>query len=491
MIVNIDKFPPFKQVMEPYKHQNDCFLETRDLPYYALFWEMGTGKTKPLIDTIAWLFLNRQIDGVLIISDKGAYLNWELAEFPKHLPPELMEHTRIARWAAHLKKEDARNLDRLCTALDDTLDIVSMNVESLSTERAFATARRFVEAHYTLIIVDEATSIKNPTAKRTINIQILGRLADYRRIATGTPIANGPMDLYAMAHFLEPGLLGHRSFTSYRAQYAVMREMILGTRRFKVIAGYQNLDHLTEKMRGWSSRILKEECLDLPDRVFEVEHVEMSPEQRHAYDTLKNEALITLNEGMLTSTNAMTTVEKLHQICCGHARDDDGNLHLIPNNRIDTFKDIVERARNKFLVWCNYQVDVELVMAALEELWKDTDYYAVHYYGKTTQDLRTTHLQKFADDPNCRAFVGTESTGGKGLTLTQADLSIYYSTGWNLEKRLQSQDRNHRIGQTQKVTYIDLCCPGTVEARILKSHKDKTELASEILDTDRLRELLS
>lgn len=489
MIVDIDKFSPHRHVKEPFKHQQESFNTTRGREYYGLFWEMGTGKTKPLIDTISWLFLTRQIDGALIVSDKGAYLNWPMIEIPTHMQPDLLEHTRIGCFRATARGHEVRDYERVLVAQDDILDIACINIEALSHERPFQWARSFLINHHAIMIIDESTSIKNQKSARTINVRRLGELADYRRIATGTPITQGPLDLFSQCQFLKPGCLGHTSFTSFKATYAVERQMIFGKRRFQQIVGYRNLDNLAERIKPFTSRLTKDECLDLPEKIYEIEMVEMTTEQSEIYDKLKNEALVMLDQGMVSCTEAITAIEKLHQVCCGHVKTDDHITVNIPNNRVTTLLRLREIIDGKMIIWCAYQRDVENVMAALAELKRDQ--FAVHYYGKTTPDERVNHLQQFHDNPLCTELVGTTATGGKGLTLNEASYTVYYSNNYRLEHRLQSEDRNHRIGQKRNVTYIDLAIPNTIDMRIIKLLKEKKDLASEVLDLNRLIELLN
>lgn len=450
---------------------------------------MGTGKTKVLLDTASWLFLNQEIDGLLIVSDKGSYLNWPMTEIPKHFDPSIP--VRIGLWKSRGSSENDRKLAKLLIPQDDVFDIACVNVEALSLRRGYEWAKKFLECHHSMMIVDESTSIKNPKSLRSKSCHSLGLLAEYRRIATGTPVTQGPLDVFSQCQFLKPGILGHSSYTSFRYKYAIMREVKMGTRRFMTVSGYCNLDELNLKLQPFTSRITKDECLDLPDKIYETQFIELSPDQLAIYRQLRDEAVVLLKSGMLSSTSAITTIEKLHQICCGHVRDDEGNVTDIENGRIASLIELTENIASKTIIWAHYQRDVELIMAALAETNRDSGLFAVHYYGKTTSDERISAVQAFMTNPKCRWFVGSPATGGKGLTLTAAHHVIYYSCSYNLEHRLQSEDRAHRIGQTKHVTYIDLTTVGTIEQKILKALKAKKDLAHELLDAKRLEDLLT
>lgn len=485
MISSMAKFPPFHYGTSPYKHQDDEFVKSREVEYYALFWEMGTGKSKPVVDTSAWLFLKGEIDGVLLVSDKGAYLNWFYEEVPKHMPAEIPY--RMAYHGAYLRKSEQRKLEEIMVAQDDVLDIMCINVEALSSSKGYLAAERFLKAHYALMVIDESTSIKNPKADRTKACWKLATYTNYRRIMTGTPITQSPLDLFAQCQFLKPGVLGFTSYTAFRSYYAMMMQMSFGTRSFQKIIGYRNLDQLTAAIQPFSSRILKSECLDLPEKVYETVYVEQTPEQRAAYEQLRDVALLQFEQGLLTSTSALTTINKLHQINCGHVKLDDGTEVDIPSNRVNYLLGLLEEVQGKAIIWCCFQRDVELVMDAIVS--HRNDGYPVHYYGKTADDARRRAIDNFTRDERCKWFVGTAATGGKSITLVQSHVTIYYSNSYNLEDRLQSEDRNHRIGQTNKVTYIDLVCPHTVDAKILRALKLKEDLAHEVLDS--FREMLA
>jgi SNF2 family DNA or RNA helicase len=488
MIKDMTKFSPHSHVVSPFDHQLQIFEKSRDMSHYALFWEMGTGKSKVILDTAMWLFLKQEIDGVVIVSDKGAYLNWSREEIPKHIGNIPV---RVAEWSSAMRKEQHRQCEEILIARDDLLDIVVMNVEAFSSDRAFIYATQFIHGHYPMFVVDESTSIKNMRAERTKALVKLGSFCEYRRILTGTPITQSPLDLFAQCEFLKRGLLGFPGFVAFRAHHAIMERMYLGPNRpsFDRIIGYRNLDQLTEKIQHFSSRILKSECLDLPEKLYEVQHVDLTAEQRAAYDALKQTAIIQFEQGLLTSTSALTTINKLQQICCGHVNIDDRTCVDLPNYRVPALIELLEHLEAKCLIWCAFQRDVELIMNALYQRWHKEHKRGVHYYGKSTPDERSNALMNFKNDPLCRWFVGTAATGGKGINLTEASYVIYYSNSYSLEDRLQSEDRAHRIGQTQKVTYIDITCPDTVDDRIVKALKDKQDLSHEVLD--KFRELVT
>lgn len=473
---------PFEYHTQPYEHQSCELNRSRTLVAYAGFWEMGTGKTKLIIDTIAYLWWAKEIDGVIIVGDKGNYRNW-YGEIATHLHPSI--ERRVAHYAASANKTQLREMESVMVPKNDILDFLLLNVESFSSDNSMVWCDRFLKGHYVLMCVDEATSIKNPKAIRTKNVQKIGWRCDYRRILTGTPITQGPLDLFSMCEFLQRGILGFPTYTSFKCHYAIQQRIHLGPGRpsFDKIIGFRNLDDLTRSIESFSSRITKDECLDLPEKIYQTYNVELTPEQKQAYESLKQTAVIQLEQGLLTSTSVLTTIGKLQQICCGHVKLDDGTVVDIPNNRLDDLQTILETigTEHKVIIWCAFQRDVELVMRRIYD-WQKNAHSAVDYYGKTPTEKREANIKAFTTEPLCQYFVGTAATGGKGITLTCASYVIYYSNSYSLEDRLQSEDRAHRIGQTKNVTYIDLVTSDTVDEKVLAALKKKEDLASQILD---------
>jgi len=258
-----------------------------------------------------------------------------------------------------------------------------------------------------------------------------------------------------------------------------MKNMYLRDRTIQVVDVFQNLGELSEKVKGFSYRVLKEDCLDLPPKNFIKRHITLSTEQRKIYDQMKKEAMAILNGKVTTTMTVLTQLMRLHQITCGHFTADDGGVQLIPSNRINELMEILEEIDGKAIIWANYQMDVRQIIQNVESKYKKGS--IVDYYGLTPQDKRQDNIRKFQSDPKCRFLVGTPSTGGYGITLTAANTIIYYSNGYDLEKRLQSEDRAHRIGQKKNVTYIDIIAEDTVDEKIVKALRKKINIASEVM----------
>ena len=466
----------YKFKKKPYKHQMTALEKSWNRETYAYFMEMGTGKTKVLIDNLAMLYDKGKVDGALIVAPKGVIGTWYNQELPSHLPDHIENVTVL--WQPNITKKQQEKLDSLFEP-EESLHILIMNVEALSTTKGRDFAAKFLSSHNTLMAIDESTTIKNPGAKRTKNILKLSEDAKYRRIMTGSPVTKNPLDLYSQCEFLSPWLLDFTSYYAFRNRYAEMKTIYAHGRSVQVVDKFKNLGELSDQLKNFSYRVLKEDCLDLPDKIYMKRNIKLSPDQNKLYMQMKETALANLNGKQVTTVNALTQLMRLHQITCGHFTADDGTTQLIANNRIDELMDVLEEVEGKAIIWAHYQYDIHAIIKNIVKEYGPGS--VVDYYGLTPQDERQPNIKKFQDDPRCRFMVGTPSTGGYGITLTAANTVIYYSNGYDLEKRLQSEDRAHRIGQQKSVTYVDLICDETVDEKIVEALRKKINIASEVL----------
>ena len=443
---------------------------------YALFMEMGTGKTKVLIDNMSMLYDRGKIDGALIVAPKGVIGTWFKQEIPAHLVDHV--ENKAILWQSLINKKQEEKLKSLFT-VDENLHILIMNVEAFSTDKGVKFAQKFMLSHKTLMAVDESTTIKNPKAKRTKNILRISKMAKYRRILTGSPVTKNPLDLYSQCEFLDPYLLDFQSFYAFRNRYAEMRTANFYGRSVQIVAKFRHLDELAEKLKPFSFRVLKEDCLDLPSKTFMKREIELTKEQRAVYAQMKKMALAFFNGKAVTTATALTQIMRLQQITCGHFTADDGTTQNIKNNRLSELMTILDELEGKAVIWAHYQHDVKTIIKEIQKVHGPEA--VVDYYGLTPQDLRDQNREAFQNDSKVRFIVGTPATGGYGITLTAASTMIYYSNGYDLEKRLQSQDRIHRIGQKKPVTYIDIIAEDTVDNKIVKALRKKINIASEVM----------
>ena len=466
----------YKFKTKPYAHQMTALEKSWNKESYAYFLEMGTGKTKVLIDNAAMLYDKGKIDGLLIVAPKGVVGTWYDQELPTHLPNHIENVTIL--WQANITKTQREKLETLFE-VEESLHILIMNVEALSTTKGTDFAAKFISSHNTLMVIDESTTIKNPSAKRTKNILKLSTQTKYRRIMTGSPVTKNPLDLYSQCEFLSSWLLDFSSYYAFRNRYAEMKTLHVHGRSIQVVDKFKNLHELSEQLKGFSYRVLKEDCLDLPEKNWTKRQITLTPDQRKIYTQMKETALAHLNGKVASTMTVLTQLMRLHQITCGHFTADDGSTQPIASNRLNELINVLDELEGKAIIWAHYQYDIREIIRVIVEKYGPGS--VVDYYGLTPQDERQPNIKKFQDDPRCRFIVGTPSTGGYGITLTAANTVIYYSNGYDLEKRLQSEDRAHRIGQKKNVTYVDIIAENTVDEKIVKALRDKINIASQVL----------
>jgi SNF2 family DNA or RNA helicase len=466
--------------LKPFDHQKHALNTGWDRIEFGLFMEMGTGKSKVLIDNMGMLYQSGLIDFALVIAPKGVYRNWVAKEIPEHMSDDVPH--RVIRWVSSPNKKQQEEMRSVKDRFEG-LTIFVMNVESFSSVKGKTAGEwmgRALGANG-LIAIDESTTIKNHKAKRTKNLMKIADKFKYKRLLTGSPITKSPMDIYSQCEFLRSGLLGYDSFYAFQGRYAVTQKRIMGHNSFQQIVGFKNLDELTWRIENFSYRVLKKDCLDLPDKIYTARYVNLTDEQLKMYNQIKEQALLLLDNGDLVSAPAVITqLLRLQQIMSGHLKTDDGDILTFKSSRMDALTEIMDEHDGKAIIWSRFRYDIQQITAMLNE--KFGAGCAASYYGDTSDDERNRIVQNF-QDPNhpLKFFVGNPATAGYGLTLTEANLVVYYANDFNLETRIQSEDRAHRIGQKNNVTYIDLITEGTIDERIVKALRAKIDIGAKVL----------
>jgi SNF2 family DNA or RNA helicase len=469
---------PFKN--KPFLHQEAYLARFWNKENAALFAEMGTGKSYMVINNIAMLYDLGRINAALIVAPKGVYRNWVDTEIPRHMPSHVVH--RIALWSHAPRKAEKKAMDDLLESSED-LRILVMNIEALSTSKGTSFARFFLNMYKALMVIDESTTIKNHTATRSKNAAKIGKLARFRRIMTGSPVTRSPMDLYQQCFFLNEDCLGFSSYYAFQSRYAVTVEKALGSHSFRKVVAYRKLDELKERLDKFSFRVTKDECLDLPEKLYIKREVDLTDEQGRVYMEMKHLAVASIERDMASTVNALTQLMRLHQIVCGHLKLDSGEVVSLPNNRLKELLNVLEESDGKVIIWATYRHDIEAIKLELQKTYGMETVGT--YYGDTEGEERQRVVRDFQDpDSPLRFFIGNPRTGGYGITLTAANLVVYYSNSFDLEIRLQSEDRAHRIGQKRNVTYVDLMCPRTVDEKIVKALRDKIDIANQVLGED-------
>ncbi len=459
----------YKYKTEPFKHQRQSLTEGAKPHNFAYFMEMGTGKTKVAIDNAAYLFQDKRIDYAFVIAPNSVYQNWK-KEIDIHCP----EETNIYIWK--VSKDKTFKMD------PNKLTFVLMNVEALSHASGKKWLQSKLQKHgmRSMIILDESTSIKNLKASRTKAIIKLGELARYKRILTGSPITKSPLDLFSQCAFLDKKLLGYENFTVFKSKYAVMYSIERGGYSIQIPKYYVNLEELEFKLKNFSYRVRKKDCLDLPEKMYVQRYVDMPEEQQQAYDRLKITAMTVMQDEEVSYNNKLTELLKLQQVTNGFVKTNEGNIIDFKSNaKLKELMAIIEETEDKCIIWANYVHNIEGIKNKLAETYGPDS--VVSIYGADSVEDRNQAVEKFQNNDECRFLVGNPTVGGYGLTLTAAKYVIYFSNSYNLEVRQQSEDRAHRIGQKSQVTYIDIICRDTIDEMVLHNLENKIELSAKTL----------
>jgi SNF2 family DNA or RNA helicase len=464
----------------PYSHQSEAagLLDRRIA--FALFLDMGTGKTKIILDEFQKECSKPGgLTDLLIIAPAGSYSNW-VTEVGEHLDPRLRELVAIAKWkSGHAKS--LKMVEELLT-IKSLPRILIVNVEALSVVmKAKETCIKFLTPGKATVVIDESTSIKSITARRTRFLnQFVSPMAKRRRILSGLPSPNSPLDLFAQFRFLDGKVLG-TSFNLFRSQYAILQRKPFGPggRMINVVVGYRNVDDLFNLIKPHSYRKTKEECLDLPPKVYMPPRVvDMTADQKRLYREIKENASSRIEgEAHVTASLVITQMLRLHQVLCGHVVDEDGKVHEVPTNRLDELVEVLDQHSGKAVIWANYNHSIRAIEKRLKEEYGNGS-TAVFYGGNA--GTRLEDERRWKTDPSCRFLVASQGAGSLGNTWVEADLVVYFSNDFSLEHRMQSEDRTHRSGQTESVTYVDLMTPETIDEKIIAALRNKINLSSQI-----------
>ena len=470
---------PYKT--KPYEHQRNALNESAEKVQWAYFMEMGTGKTKVTIDNMAFLYFQKKITSALIIAPKSVYTVWE-TEIQTHIPEEV--EYKIFKW--NLDKQ--KDLEKLNKAKE--LRIFLINVEALSTKRGFQACVEYLSKNkLNFVALDESTTIKNRSAKRTKNILGLRPISHIRRILTGSPITKSPLDLYTQCQFLSPELLGFSSYLAFRNRYAEMTDIPVGSGRFiSVPKYYKRLEELETRLQQFSTRIRKDQCLDLKPKIRQKRYIELEGDGKKIYEKLRTTALAIVEDSTISFSNKLTEIIKLHQVCNGFTKNDDGQIMALHKSKLNALEEILEETDGKVIIWANYIYNIKEIIGFLEQKYGKES--VVSIYGEVDVEDRKRAVERIQTDEKTRFMVGNPTTGGFGLTLTACNTVIYFSNNYNLEVRKQSEDRAHRMGQTGSVVYIDIVAKNTLDEAIMKSLTNKGQIAAKTLGEEELRDWL-
>lgn len=472
----------------PLAHQKEIFEHTKTLKYWPYLADMGTGKTKILLDVVGFLYTQRKIKALLVFGNGGSYENW-VPEIEKHLHESIPRH--VALWSSSMNKKEELAFNKAISTDKPGLKILVMNIEALSHKRSFMVAYEFAKNHLTMGVIDESTTIKNPKSKRSIAAMKIRDACIARRIMTGSALDNRPLDIWMQCEFLFPGYLGYRSFFAFKSAFCKLVKVRVpdnrknakkrsedGRRPVQMIKGYTNLHVLRDILAKKSTIIKKEDCLDLPPKIYSTYYVDLTKEQKEYYEDMKKRSLIELSqEKIISAPIVLTKLLKLQQIVCGFIKTDDGEIVSIPSKRIEALHEILDESRDKGIIWTPHRKSIEDIAKSLADKYGKESVRT--YYGDTTKEERD-EIRKQAirgAQTSIDWLVSNQVSGGYGNTWTNFNLSVYYANSFDGELRNQSEDRMHRIGQTAKVLYVDIVAKGTIDEKLIKTIRDKKDIA--------------
>lgn len=468
---------------QPYKHQEECFLRSRDEKSFAFLMEQGTGKTKVAIDTMAYLYQKGEIECAIIIAPKGVHTNWGKREIPTHMP--LHVKCDVATWGGKSTKKEKASIDFL-KEKSFSLKVFCINIDAVNFTRGYNCIKDFLAIYNTLLIIDESSRIKNHKSKRTKAVLELGKAAVYKRILTGTPVTQGPMDVYSQYNFLNPKILNFSSYFAFKAHYGDWEkvEMTSGPVRqvFERLIRYKNIDELVKSIGDHSYRVLKKDCLDLPPKVYKRLTVELSPDQGKYYKQLKEELLITLQDVDVSAIHKLTLLTKLHQILGGTIKTEEGEIIRFPSAKLNMLSEIIEDYPGKMIIWAKYHGEIDMIAEMIEKNYGAET--LVQYHGRISNDDRDKAIDSFQDKRGARFFLANARSGGIGLTLTAAETVVYFTNSFDYEERAQSEDRAHRSGLKHTVTYLDIEAENTIDGKIIRALKKKKSYSNMVTGDD-------
>lgn len=456
-------------VTPPYPYQARVLAEVlaglAGRGYHGLFLDMGTGKTLLTLYAYEQLLAAGLADHAVVVAPKALLTTW-LDEAAKHTSPP----RPFVVWG----RGGAKKLEAALLAFASVPgQVFLVNVEAFQVRNA--RLAQFLESllktRRVLAVVDESSKIKSPQAARTKTLLKLAEAARYRLALTGTEVTNSPLDLYTQLKFLARDFWqGLPNFFAFRYRYAVLdTEYGPGGRSFQVVVGYQRQDELKRRVDAVSSRIKKEDVLDLPPKRYQDVWLEMPAALRKVYEELKAELAAEYEGKELTVANAAVLFGRARQLVGGYFPGPNGTPGRVidANLKADYLADELEDTDEKVLVWACYREEVRLLTRRLPR--------AVALSGEQAPAERDAAVAAFRDPAGPRVLVANPAVAAYGLNLQHCRLVYWYSNPVSPEQRWQGEDRCHRIGQTGSVLYKDLLYRDSVDERVKALLAGKTE----------------
>lgn len=479
---------------KPWSHVAKALLLGRDMAYFAYVMDQGTGKTRTILDDAGHNFRAGRIDALIVLNKNSVKTNWvedkpdpsgELDAVDTYLSVPNFK----AVWMSAPTRQQQAQMDAFYDCLkrkDKRLAVISVNYDALNMDRCFKMLERLCAVRKVMIVADESTMIGKPGSGRTRQATKLRKACVLARICTGTPIIKSPLKAYSQFGFLSEDILGFGSFYAFKARYCVM-----GGFEGRQVLHYQNLEELSDKIASCAYRVLKDECLDLPPKVYQKRRVYMTKEQEKAYNEMRRVMFTEIDGKEIAATIQLTQIMKLQQITGGYVMDEKGNaIEIVKPEKNPLMREVLElmeeRGEQQVVIWAHFKEEIR----ALAILLTKEGYRVAQFHGDVPEGERLQIRRDFKAG-KYDVIVANQAAGGMGIDeFKVASLVIYYSNSYNTEDRIQSEDRTHRGAMPthiKKVTYYDLIVPNTVRVKIIATLRANVEISQQVM-RDGMRE---
>lgn len=475
--------------LELWDHQKAIVPKLLNASEYALFWEMGCGKTAAMIHGLRQMYTHagRHLS-TLIFAPPIVLRNWK-NEFRMH---SKISSDRIIV----LDGSGAKRTKEFLKARENFLGemIVVTNYESVQMSDLY---KHLMAWKPEVIVCDESHRLKNHQSKRAQLVLKLARGAKRRYLMTGTPVLNSALDVFMQFRIMEGDKSSHAgatfgdNFFAFRAQFfqdvnASWKDKHNYFPKWEPrVTTHSTMQDMIYKK---ASRVVKSECMSLPPLVRQTIEIDLSPEQRRLYEEMKKDYITFLDNHKnepraVVAQMALTKALRLQQICSGFVKtDSDEEIELKNTPRNTALAELLEdlSPHSKVIVWAVFRRNYLQIAKICEKLALPFTMLT----GEQSAKEKTEQVYKFENDPTVRVMIANQGAGGVGVNLVAASYSIYYSRNFSLEADLQSEARNYRGGSErhEKITRIDLVAPKTIDALVLQALATKQTVSNQILD---------
>ncbi len=464
------------------QHQKDgvLFMEERDL--VAVVVDRGCGKTGTVMKSLEGKVASGLVNRILYVAPLSTLENIcrEARMFATNIVPQIIYGAKVKR----IKMVEFPGRHNMDVINFDALRIIQPEL---------------LQAKYDTVILDESTRIKDKDTRTCRAATIIGSIAKTKILMTGMPFTEGVENAWSQFHFLDPSIVGD-NYYAFRNRYCIMQSKEIWIKK-KVkdratgqwvmkamkktiysISGYKKLDDLQEKIAPFTYRVAKEDCLDLPAKTYQVLTVPMLEQQAKRYAHVEKKTLSEIGSSTINHVAALSKLQKLRQVAAGFMYDSDHEAVTIPCSKYNELETLLGElyGNQKAVVFTSFRAEPEMVEAIADSMKNPVKVFRI---PDNPMDRQGT-IDTWGAYDGVAILVGNVISGGTGLNLTAAHMAIFLSNVWQMEPRVQAEDRVHRIGSDihKKIIIVDIVTEGTIEEDILVSLKKKRDLVEVFLE---------